>query len=433
MRYLVAALSASLVPAAALAAPPTPLIDIYRSIHAHPELSHHEERTSALLATELRAAGYEVTDHVGVYADSSRAFGVVGILRNGKGPTLLIRGDMDALPIVEKTGLPYASHVMVTNDAGQSVGVMHACGHDIHTTNLIGVARALAAARGRWHGTLMLVGQPSEETVDGAAAMLADGLYQRFGTPDMIIGLHDSNGLPAGKVGVAASAVQAGADSVDILVRGVGAHGAEPQNGKDPVVIAALLIAQLQTIASREENALDPAVITVGSIHGGTKRNIIPEEVKLQLTVRAFSEKARGIALDGIRRMAAGVALSAGLPPEKAPVVTVLANESAPPLINDKPLAARAQAILAAAIGADNVVVEEPIMPSEDVGRFALDHRIPIVYYTLGAMNPARFAAASAKGESLPGPHNDHFQPDPEPTLDTGVRSMTALALALLK
>jgi hippurate hydrolase len=421
-------------PAAAQTGGPAPLVAIYKAIHAHPELSHYEEQTSAILATELRAAGYAVTDHIGVYPDGARAFGVVGILKNGPGPTLLIRADMDALPIVEETGLPYASHITTKTKSGLDVGVMHACGHDIHTTNLIGVARAMAANRSSWHGTLMLVGQPSEETVDGARAMLADHLYERFGRPDMVVGLHDTNAWPAGKVGLAVGPAQAGATSVDVTIRGIGSHGAAPQMGKDPVVMAALFITQLQTIVSREEDPQDPAIVTVGSIHGGTKRNIIPDEVKLELTTRAFSDHGRQVILDGIRQMAQGVAVSAGLPPDRAPIVTVLDGESAPPLYNDPVLSARVKAALVGALGRDNVIDAKPITPSEDVGEFGLPgHQIPVAYYWLGAMNPETFQAAEAAGHALPGPHNSRFEPDPEPTLATGVRSMTAVATALLQ
>ncbi len=290
------------------------LVDTYKQIHAHPELSHFEANTSALVASELRKAGYTVTDHVGVYPDGSRAYGVVGMLKNGAGPTLLVRGDMDALPIIEETGVPYASHVTTKNKSGQEVGVMDACGHDVHTTVLIGTARALASAKSQWHGTLMIIGQPSEESIDGAKAMLADHLYERFGRPDMIIGLHDTNGAPAGKVVLTSGPALASSTSVDVTLHGIGGHGASPEAGKDPIVMAAMLIVQMQTIVSREESPLAPAVVTVGDIQGGTRRNIIPNEVKLELTTRAFSDKSRQVILDGIRQMAFGVATSAGMP-----------------------------------------------------------------------------------------------------------------------
>jgi amidohydrolase len=233
------------------------LVETYKDLHAHPELSHHEERTAAVLAKALRAAGYTVTDHVGVYPDGSRAFGVVGILKNGPGQTLLIRGDMDALPIVEETGLPYASHVVAKSASGEDTGVMHACGHDVHTTVLLGTARTLAATRGDWHGTVLIVGQPSEETIDGAKAMLADHLYERFGRPDRIIGLHDTNLMPAGTVGIIAGPAQASSTSIDVVIRGIGGHGSAPQLGRDPVTLAAYYITQIQTIVSRAEDPQD--------------------------------------------------------------------------------------------------------------------------------------------------------------------------------
>lgn len=414
-------------------AAPIPLVAIYKQIHQHPELSHFEAETSAIVARELRATGFAVTDHVGVYPDGSRAYGVVGLMRNGAGPTLMIRGDMDALPLIEQTGLDYASHVMTKNKAGQDVGVMHACGHDVHTSILIGVARALAASRASWHGTLMLVGQPSEETADGARAMIADHLYERFARPDTVIGLHDTNTWPAGKVGLAIGRAQAGTTSIDVTIRGIGSHGAAPQLGKDPVVLAAMFISQLQTIVSREEDPLDPAIVTVGSIHGGTRRNIIPDEVKLELSTRAFSDEGRKIIIDGIRARAAGLAVAAGLPANRAPIVTVLEGESAPPLYNDPDVSERVRASLIATLGKDNVVDASPVMPSEDFGVYGLEgHKIPVVFYWLGAMNPATFKAAADKGELLPGPHNNRFAPDPGPAIATGVTTMTAVATALL-
>lgn len=423
--------------AAQPALPPTgaPLIDIYTSIHAHAELSRQEEKTSARVAAELKAAGFAVTDHVGIYPDGKRAFGVVGILRNGEGPMLMIRADMDALPIVEETGLPYASHERAKTTAeGRDVGVMHACGHDIHTTVLIGVARALAAQRAKWHGTLMLVAQPAEETVEGAKAMLADHLYDRFGTPAMIVGLHDSNSLPAGKAGIAIGPAQSGVTSVDVTIRGLGGHGAMPQLGRDPVVLSALFITQLQTIVSREQDPQDPAIVTVGSIHGGTKRNIIPDEVKLQLTTRYFTDKGRDTILNGIRDMANGIAVSAGLPAARAPIVDVIEGESSPATYNDPALAKRVEAALAGALGRDNVIETAPVTPSEDVGIFGLPgHKIPLAYYTLGAIEPGAFARAAAEGKLVPGPHTSRFAPDAGPTLEAGVRSMTAVAEALLQ
>jgi hippurate hydrolase len=341
---------------------------------------------------------------------------------------------MDALPIVEETGVPYASHVKSTNASGQQVGVMHACGHDVHVATLIGTARALAASKSKWHGTLMLIGQPSEETIDGAKAMLADHLYERFGKPDLAIALHDTNTHAAGTVALVSGPALASSTSVDVVLRGIGGHGARPQEGKDPIVMAGEFIVQLQTIVSRQEDPRDPAVVTVGDIHGGTKRNIIPNEVKLELTSRAFSEKGRQIILDGIRRTAQGVAVSAGVPENLAPIVTVLDDESTPVTYNDPKLAARVKSALVDALGSGNVFDAEPAMVSEDFGFLGLgQHGIPTVMFWLGAMDPARLASAQAEGKILPGPHTSHFEPVPEPTLRTGVTAMTSVAIALLQ
>jgi amidohydrolase len=410
------------------------LVDIYKGLHAHPELSHHEEQSSALVATELRKAGYTVTEHVGKYPDGSPAFGVVAILKNGAGPTLLIRTDMDALPIVEETGLPYASHVMSKNAAGQEVGVMHACGHDIHMTTMIGVGRTMAAMKSQWHGTLMLIGQPSEETIDGAKAMLADHLYERFGTPDMAIALHDTNLGAAGTVFVTPGAAQASSNSVDVIMRGIGGHGSAPQVGKDPIVMAAEFIVQLQTIVSRQEDPHDLTVVTVGDIHGGTKRNIIPDEVKMELTVRTFTDKSLNIVLDGIRRTAQGVALAAGVPEDRAPIITVLKDESTPVNYNNPALTARVKSSLVKTLGPQNVMDGESHMGSEDFGVLGLDgHKIPTFMFWLGAMDPTKYAAATAAGKFLPGTHTSRFEPLPEQTLRTGIVSMASVAISLLQ
>jgi amidohydrolase len=410
------------------------LVQTYKGLHAHPELSHHEEHTSALLAMELRKAGFSATERVGKYPDGTQAYGLVAILQNGPGPKLLIRADMDALPIIEETGLAYASTVKSKNPAGQEVGVMHACGHDIHVTTLIGVGRVLVASKSHWHGTVMLLGQPSEETIDGAKAMLADHLYERFGKPDLAIALHDTNGRAAGTVSLTSGAAMAASTSVDVLIRGIGGHGSQPQVTKDPIVMAGEFIVQLQTIVSRQENPRDPAVVTVGDIHGGTKRNIIPNEVKLELTTRAFSEQARQIVMDGIRRTAQGVGVAAGMPEDLMPVVTVLDAESTPVLYNDPAMAARIKSAIAGALGAQNVFDEEPIMASEDFGALGLEHhQIPTLMFWLGAMDPAQFAAANAAGKLLPGPHTSKFQPVPEATLRTGVIAMSSAAIALLQ
>lgn len=410
------------------------LIDTYKGLHAHPELSRREERTSALLAAELRKAGYTVTERVGKYPDGAQAYGIVAILENGPGPRLLIRADMDGLPIVEETGLSYASQVKAKNAGGQDVGVMHACGHDVHVTTMIGTARALAALKSQWHGTVMLVGQPSEETIDGARAMLADRLYERFGTPDFGVALHASNLLAAGAVSLTSGPALASSTSVDVTMRGVGGHGSRPEAGKDPIVMSAAFIMQLQTIVSRQVDPRDPAVVTVGDIHGGTKRNIIPDEVKMELTTRAFTAAARQIILDGIRRTAQGVALAAGVPDDRAPIVKVLEDESTPVTYNDPALSARVKATLAKALGSQQIFEQPPIMGSEDFGILGLDGRkIPTVIFWLGAMDPAKFAAAQTAGKTLPGQHTSRFEALPEPTLRTGITAMTSVAIALLQ
>jgi amidohydrolase len=408
------------------------LLTTYKSIHAAPELSHHEAQTSALLAEELRKAGYSVTERVGKYPDGSQAYGVVGILKNGAGPTLLVRTDLDALPVTEDTGLPYASTVRSKNPAGQDVGVMHACGHDIHITTMIGVARNMAALKSQWHGTLMLIGQPSEETIDGAKAMMADHLYERFGRPDMAIALHDSN-FAAGKVSVVSGPALASSTSINVTMRGVGTHGAAPEAGKDPIVMASEFVVALQTIVSRSIPPDQPAVVTVGDIHGGTKRNIIPDEVKMELTTRCYSEAVRQTIISGVDRTAKGIAIAAGVPEDRMPIVKVLDDESTPATIDDVELSARLRKIFIAKLGAENVIDRQAIMGSEDFGIFSMDHKIPAVIFWLGAYDPKKIAESERTGVALPSPHSPFFAPLPEPTLRTGVTVMTDAALALLQ
>ncbi|HEX3969523.1 MAG TPA: amidohydrolase [Edaphobacter sp.] len=408
------------------------LLTTYKSLHSAPELSHHEAQTSALLADEMRKAGYTVTERVGKYPDGSEAYGVVGIMKNGTGPTLLIRTDLDALPVTEETKLAYASKVRSKNPAGQDVGVMHACGHDIHITTMIGVARNMAALKSQWHGTLMLIGQPSEETIDGAKAMLADHLYERFGRPDVAIALHDAN-FAAGKVAVVSGPALASSTSIDVVMRGVGSHGAAPEAGKDPVVMAGEFIVALQTIVSRSVPPSQPAVVTVGHILGGTKRNIIPDEVKMELTTRCYSEEVRQTIIEGVKRTAKGVAIAAGVPADRMPIVTVLNDESTPATVNDPALAAKLQKIFEAKLGADNVIERKSVMGSEDFGMFSLDHKIPAVIFWLGAYDPAKVAESERTGVALPSPHSPLFAPLPEPTLRTGITAMTDAAVALLQ
>ncbi len=410
------------------------LLEIYKGLHRAPELSRHEKNTSALLASELRAAGFTVTDHVGKYSDAKQTgYGVVAVLKNGAGPVLLIRSDMDALPVEEQTGLPYASTVRTKNDQGQEVGVMHACGHDIHMTSLIGTARVMSAMKNRWHGTLVLVGQPAEEVVDGARAMLNDGFFDRFPVPNFVIALHDDATIDAGKVTVAGGYIMADSTSAELLVRGLGGHGSAPEATKDPVVTAAEIITSLQTIVSREMSPFDPAVVTVGSIHGGAKGNIIPDEVKLQLTIRTYKEEAREKILASIARMAKGIALANGIPEDRAPVMTTSDTEHTPATFNDPKLSARVDASLRKALGDSNVSVTQPTMVGEDFGRFGRDGKIPTCMFRLGAVDPVKAAEIRRTHGRFPSLHSSLFQPLPEPTLRTGVKAMSSTAIDLLQ
>jgi amidohydrolase len=411
------------------------LVATYKTLHESPELSHHEEKTSALVARELRSFGYTVTDHVGKYSSPDRVgYGVVAVMKNGAGPTVLVRTELDALPVEEKTGLPYASTVKTKNDAGQDVSVMHACGHDIHMTSLLGTAKMLAELKDQWHGTLILIGQPAEEAIDGALAMLNDGLYSRFPRPDYAVALHDSGNLEAGKVGYTPGYALASSTSVDITIHGVGGHGSAPESTKDPIVVAAQVVLALQTIVSREDSPFDPAVVTIGSIHGGTKHNIIPDEVRLQLTIRAYKEEVRQHILASIARITKGIAAGAGIPEERSPEVKVSDTEVTPATYNDPALTERLAETFRKTLGAENAVKLNPIMASEDFGRFGLEGRqIPICMFTLGAVDPEKVAQSRKTGVPLPSLHSSLFAPLPEPTLRTGVKAMTAAVLELMK
>ena len=410
------------------------LVSTYKMLHAAPELSHYEVKTSAFLAQQLRALGYEVTEDVGKYENSQwKGHGVIAVMKNGAGPTVLVRSDMDALPVEEKTELPYASTVKTKNDAGQEVGVMHACGHDVHITSLIGTATMLARLKDQWRGTLVLIGQPAEETIDGAKAMLADGLYSRIPKPDYAIALHDSADLEAGKISYAPGYAMANSTSVEITIRGLGGHGSKPEATKDPIVVAAQVILALQTIVSRENSPLDPAVVTVGSIHGGAKSNIIPDEVKMLLTVRSYKEEVRKHILASIERITKNIAAAAGIPDDRAPIVKASETEMTPALYNDPQLTERVVKALQKTLGAENVEQIPPIMASEDFGRYSLDHQIPSLLFNLGAIEPAKVAASKQSGKPLPSLHSSLFAPLPEATLRTGVKAMTAAVLELMK
>jgi amidohydrolase len=427
------AVTATLWSAAARAADPAPspvlapldaiypeLDKLYVDLHQTPELSFHEEKTAAKMADRLRALGFEVTTGVG-------KTGVVGILRNGKGPTVMLRTDLDALPVEEKTGLPYASKVTATDDAGETVRVMHACGHDVHMTSWIGAATLLSRAKDRWRGTLMMVGQPAEEKGGGAAKMLADGLFTKFPKPDFAFAIHDSAQAPSGKVEFVPGYALANVDSVDVTIYGKGGHGAYPHTTVDPIVIAARTVVALQTIVGRENNPLDPAVVTVGSIHGGTKHNIIPDEVKLQLTVRSYKDDVRKRLLASIERIAKAEAAAAGAP--KPPEVKI--TDGTPATYNDPAVTKRVADAIARGLGAGNVSEAQPVMGGEDFSEYGRAG-VPATMLWVGAVEPKKYAAAKAGGPPLPSLHSSEFAPDREATLRTGVKTVTLAALELL-
>ncbi|QDT32922.1 amidohydrolase [Thalassoglobus polymorphus] len=395
------------------------LVKLYMHLHKHPELSFQEEETSKRIAAEWEKAGFEVTSNVG-------GFGVVAILKNGDGPTLMLRTDLDALPVKEETGLEYASKVTVTNEDGSKTGVMHACGHDIHMTNLVGVARYLASCQDRWQGTLMLIGQPAEERVAGAKAMLEDGLFTRFPKPDFGVALHVGSDIAAGKVGYRAGYALANVDSVDITVKGRGGHGSAPHTTVDPIIQAAELVVALQSIVSREVKPIEPAVITVGSIHSGTKHNIISDECKLQLTVRSYSSEVRQQLLEAIERKAKAVAIGHRAPP---PVVKF--SEGTPSLYNDDDLTAKLSSVFVRTLGVDKVEQVDPVMGAEDFSLYG-KAGVPILMYRLGSVSQRRLDQLSMAGRTPPSLHSAAYYPDFELTLQTGIATMSNVALELL-
>ena len=408
------------------------MLSTYKMLHAAPELSHREEKTSLFFAGELRKLGYTVTERLGKFDNADwTGYGVIAVMKNGNGPTVLVRTELDALPVEEKTGVPYASTVRAKNDAGVEVGVMHACGHDIHMTSLLATAKILSELKLRWQGTLILLGQPSEETGDGARALLRDNLYTRFPQPDFAIALHDKPELETGKIGYTPGYAMASATSIDIKIRGIGGHGSAPETTKDPVVVASQIVLALQTIVSRENSPLEPAVVTVGSIHGGTRYNIIPDEVNLQLTVRTYKEDVRKKILASIERIVKGVAMAAGIPEDRAPVIKV--SEGTTSTYNDPKLLERLTPVLQRELGDTNVVQMPPMMASEDFGYLSLDHKIPVTIIWLGASDAQKVKAHRETGAALPGLHSALFAPVPEPTLRTGVKATTAVVLELLR
>ncbi len=385
------------------------LVDFYKKRHQNPEISLMEKETAKDLANELKKAGYEVTENFGGY-------GIVGILKNGKGPTILYRTDMDALPMAEKTELDYASSTMIEY-SGVKVGTMHSCGHDVHMTTLLGTARAMAEMKDQWKGTLMLIGQPAEEIGAGARMMLEAGLYDKFGVPDYGVGLHSSPTIAAGQVGFGKGYTMANTESIDIKVYGYGAHGASPHMSIDPVVIASMIVMDLQTIVSRNLKPTESAVVTVGAIQGGVKHNIIPDEVMLKLTVRTYTEEVRTMVHKRIREISKGVAIAAGLSEDRLPEVTI-PEDFTPANYNNPELVDRLTTSAGKAIGADNVIYAEPQMVGEDFSRYgSTEDKVPTVLYWLGTVPDARM-----KSGDLPGLHSPFYYPDPQKSIETGVK-----------
>ncbi|WP_342115411.1 amidohydrolase [Pseudoduganella sp. OTU4001] len=422
---------ATLVALAALAATPQldgldaiyPALDaLYIDLHRNPELSLQEEQTAAKMAKQLREAGYSVTERVG-------GWGVVGVMKNGAGPIIMLRTDMDALPVKEQTKLPYASTVTATDSKGNVVPVMHACGHDIHMASWVGAARLLARAKDKWRGTLVFVGQPAEELTSGAEAMVKDGLFTRFPKPDVVLGLHDTNLIPAGQVGIVAGPASAANNAVDITFYGKGGHGASPHLTVDPVLLGARTVVALQSIVARENNPFDPAVVTVGTFHSGSKRNIISEEAKLELTVRSYKPEVQKKLLASIARIAKAEALAAGAPRE--PLVFVNPEEASEVVVNDVKLAGQLLTALRGKMGEANVLPIGPTTGSEDFGVFGRAAGAPAIQLRVGMVEPGLYAQAKAAGGLTPGAHTPFFAPDREPTIRAGVAALTYSALEL--
>jgi hippurate hydrolase len=402
------------------------LMALYRDLHANPELSMQEVRTPAKLAAEVRKLGFQVTEHVG-------KTGVVAVMKNGPGPVLLIRADMDALPVKEETGLPFASKVMGKLPDGTETPVMHACGHDTHVATWLGTARRLAAMKDQWSGTVVMVLQPGEELVMGAQAMLDDGLFTRFPKPDYLIAFHDAATLPAGVIGVTPGYVLANVDTVNVVVKGVGGHGAYPQNTKDPIVLASRIVTSLQTLVSRENTPFNPAVVTVGSFHAGTKSNIIPDQAKLALTVRSYAPETRKLLLDGIRRIVRGEAIAAGMPDDRMPTVEI-EQPSADATYNTPELSARLTKLFGAHFGADRVVEGQPVMAAEDFSRYWLaDKTKQSTIFWVGGVPKAKWDAANGDTTKLPALHSPLWAPEAETVISTATEAMTVAAFDILK
>jgi hippurate hydrolase len=392
---------------------------LYVDLHEHPELSSHETQTAAKLAAGLRSLGYDVTENVG-------GTGIVAVLKNGAGPTVMLRTELDALPVPEKTGLPYASKVVAKDDSGKEVPVMHACGHDVHMASIVGTAEVMAQAKSTWHGTLVIIGQPAEETITGAKAMIADGLMTKFPKPDAMVALHVGNDFPAGKVGITSGYMSSNADSIRITIFGKGSHGSQPHNSIDPIVLGAKIVLALQTIPSREIKPGEPVVVTVGYFQAGLKNNIIPDEAKLGLTVRTYDPNVRKHVLAAINRIVKGEAEAAGV--QKLPQIEH--DEATDAVYNDPALAKRMTAVLVKALGKDNVEQEPPSMTSEDFSYF-VEQGVPGFYFSLGGANPQKYAEAKASGETLPSNHSPLFAPDAKPAIETGITAEVAVLRSL--
>jgi amidohydrolase len=402
------------------------LMAIYRDFHANPELSFQEFRSAARLASKARKVGFEVTEKVG-------KTGVVAVMRNGPGPVVMIRADMDGLPVIEQTGLPYASKARGTSTAGVESGIMHACGHDTHMTAWIEVARLMAAQRKMWSGTLVMIGQPAEEIGLGARAMLADGLYTRFPKPDYAIAFHDSGDLAGGVIGTVPGFSFANVDSVDLTVRGVGGHGAYPQTTKDPIVLASAIVMRLQTLVSRETSPFEPSVVTIGSFHAGAKHNVIPDEAHLQLTVRSYGEQQRMRLLDGIERIAKGEAIAAGVPTEKMPTVIVREPHTRATW-NAPDLTRKIHGLLTQRLGLERVVETGPTMAGEDFGEYGLadSANIQATILWVGARRAEDLEKARKEGTSPPSLHSPFFAPDAEKVIAAGAQALAISAIALM-
>ena len=402
------------------------LMAIYQDLHTHPELSFMEVRSAGILAAEARKLGFKVTERVG-------GTGIVAVMENGPGPVVMVRADMDGLPVTEQTGLPGASKVRVTTKEGVETGVMHACGHDTHMAAWIGVARLMAANKAKWSGTLVMIGQPAEERGAGARMMLEDGLYTRFPKPEYVLAFHDAAQFPAGKIGYTPGYALANVDSVDILVKGVGGHGAYPQATKDPIVLASRIVGALQTLVSREISPLDSAVVTVGSFHAGAKHNIISDEARLQLTVRSYSDTVREHLLDGIARIAKGEAIAAGVPEDRMPVVTVQKDEYTPATFNTVDFTQEMAAFLKTSFGDDRVVQMPPVMGGEDFSRFGReDKSIKSLIVWVGGVPHAEYDAAKKEGRTLPSLHSPFWAPDAPAVISTATEALTAMTMKLL-